>query len=92
MEEDTKNTTLREKKLMDEIESLKSQLATKEREKVETVETLHAMEINCISIGAKLETKIEEYEKLKKDFSVLEREMVYVEKKSAEKDQVFYER
>jgi hypothetical protein len=50
------------------------------------------METNCISIGAKLETKIEEYEKLKKDFAVLEREKEYVEKKSAEKDQVFYER
>jgi hypothetical protein len=50
------------------------------------------METNCISIGAKLEMKIEEYEKLKKDFAVLEREKEYVEKKSAEKDQVFYER
>jgi hypothetical protein len=47
------------------------------------------METNCISIGAKLEMKIEEYEKLKKDFAILEREKEYVEKKSAEKDQVF---
>jgi hypothetical protein len=37
MEEDAKNIALREKKLMDEIESLKSQLTTKEKERVEIV-------------------------------------------------------
>ena len=69
LEEEVKNAALREKGLKEEIESLKSQLVAKEKERVETVETLHNMESRCISIGAKLETKIEEFDNLKKDFA-----------------------
>ena len=67
LEEKVKNAALCEKGLLEEIKSLKSQLATKEKERVETVETLHAMESRCISMEAKLETKTEDFDNLKKD-------------------------
>jgi hypothetical protein len=41
---------------------------------METVEALHNMESRCISVGAKLETKTEEYDNLKKDFEKVVRE------------------
>ena len=44
------------------------------------------MESKCISVGAKLETKIEEFDNLKKDFIKIVKEKNYLEKKSAEKD------
>jgi predicted metal-binding protein len=59
IEDDAKNATLHKKSLVEEINSLKSQLAAKEKERIETVEALHNMESRCISVGAKLETKTE---------------------------------
>jgi chromosome segregation ATPase len=90
IEDDAKNAVLREKGLVEEIKSLKSQLAAKEKERIETVEVLHNMESRCISVGAKLETKIEDYDNLKKELEKVVREKNYVEKKSSEKDQNFY--
>jgi len=52
LEEDAKNAALREKSLLEEIKSLKSQLAAKGKERIETVEALHDMESKCISVGA----------------------------------------
>ena len=57
LEEDAKNAALREKSLLKEIKSLKSQLAAKEKERIETIESLHDMESKCISVKAKLEAK-----------------------------------
>ena len=57
---------LREKSLLKKIKSLKSQLAAKEKERIETVEALHDMESKCISVGAKLEAKTEDFDNLKK--------------------------
>jgi septal ring factor EnvC (AmiA/AmiB activator) len=85
-----KNAALREKSLVEEINSLKSQFAAKEKERIETVEALHNMESRCISVGAKLETKIEDYDNLKKDLEKVLREKNYLEKKSLEKDQNFH--
>ena len=50
------------------------------------------MESRCISIGAKLETKIEEFDNLKKDFAKVVKDRNYLEMKSAEKDQNFYDK
>jgi phage shock protein A len=66
VEDDAKNVAHREKSLVEEIKSLKSQLAAKEKERIETVEALHDTESKCISIGAKLEAKIEDCDNLKK--------------------------
>ena len=66
LEEDAKNTALSEKSLLEEIKSLKSQLIAKEKERIETVEALHDMESKCISVGAKLEAKTEDFDNLKK--------------------------
>jgi septal ring factor EnvC (AmiA/AmiB activator) len=90
IEDDAKNAALREKGLVEEIKSLKSQLAAKEKERIETVEALHNMESRCISVGAKLEAKIEDYDNLKKELEKIVREKNYVEKKSSEKDQNFH--
>jgi hypothetical protein len=90
IEDDAKNAALREKGLVEEIKSLKSQLAAKEKERIETIEALHNMESRCISVGAKLEAKIEDYDNLKKELEKIVREKNYVEKKSSEKDQNFY--
>jgi chromosome segregation ATPase len=81
IEDDAKNVALREKSLVEEINSLKSQLAAKEKERIETVEALHNMESRCISVGAKLEAKTEEYDNLKKDIEKVVREKNYLEKK-----------
>ena len=54
LEEEAKNAVLCEKGLQEEIRSLKSQLAAKEKERVDTIDTLHAIEIRCISMEAKL--------------------------------------
>ena len=43
LEEDVKNAVLHEKSLLEEIKSLKSQLAAKEKERLEKVEALHDM-------------------------------------------------
>jgi hypothetical protein len=48
------------------------------------------MEFRCISVGAKLEMKTEDYENLKKDIEKVMREKNYLEKKSLEKDQNFH--
>jgi hypothetical protein len=69
---------------------LKSQLAAKEKERIETVEALHNMEFRCISVGAKFEAKIEDYDNFKKELEKIVREKNYVEKKSSEKDQNFH--
>jgi chromosome segregation ATPase len=90
IEDDAKNAALCEKGLVEEIKSLKSQLAVKEKERIETVEALHNMESRCISVGAKLETKIEDYDNLKKELQKVVREKNYVKKKSSEKDQNFH--
>jgi hypothetical protein len=90
IDDDAKNTVLREKSLVEEIKSLKSQLAAKEKERIETVEALHNMESWCISVGAKLEAKIEDYDNLKKELEKIVREKNYIEKKSSEKDQNFH--
>ena len=74
LEEDAKNAALREKSLLEEIKSLKSQLAAKEKERVKTVDTLHVIETRCISMEVKLEGKTEEFENLKKDYEKIERE------------------
>ncbi|CAD6212353.1 unnamed protein product [Miscanthus lutarioriparius] len=80
LEEDVKNAALHEKSLLEEIKSLKSQLAAKEKERVETVEALHNMESRCISVEAKLETKIEDLDNLKKDFDKIVKEKNYLKK------------
>jgi hypothetical protein len=87
-----KNAALREKNLVEEIKSLKSQLAAKEKERIEIVEALHDMESKCISVGAKLEAKIGDCDNLKKDLKKIVREKNYLEKKSSEKDQNFYDK
>ena len=92
LEQEAKNAALREKSLLEEIKSLKSQLAAKEKERVETVEALHDMESKCISIGAKLEMKTEDFDNLKKDLDKIVKEKNYLEKKSAEKDQNFHDK
>jgi len=78
--------------LLEEIKSLKSQLVAKEKERVDTIDTLHAIEIRCISMEAKLEIKTEEYDNLRKDFEKIKREKRYPEKKATEKDQSFYDK
>ena len=83
--EEAKNAALHEKSLLEEIKSLKSQLAAKEKERVETVDTLHVIETRCISMEAKLEGNTEEFEILKKDYGKIEREKKYLEKKAAKK-------
>ena len=50
------------------------------------------MESKCISVGAKLETNIEEFDNLKKDFAKIVKEKNYLEKKSVEKDQNFHDK
>jgi hypothetical protein len=58
IKDDAKNVALHKKSLVEEIKSLKSQLAAKEKERIETVEALHDMESKFIYVGAKLEVKI----------------------------------
>ena len=58
VEEEAKNVTLCEKGLLEEIKSLKSQLAVKEKERVETIEALHDMESRCISLGLGLRQRL----------------------------------
>jgi septal ring factor EnvC (AmiA/AmiB activator) len=86
------NAALHEKSLVEEIKSLKSQLAAKEKERIEMVEAIHDMESKCISVGAKLEAKIEDCENLKKDLEKVMREKNYLEKKSSEKNQNFHDK
>jgi hypothetical protein len=92
IEDDAKNVALREKSLVEEIKSFKSQLAAKEKQRIETVETLHDMESKCISVGAKLEAKIEDCDNLRKDLEKVVREKNYLEKKSSKKDQNFHDK
>ena len=92
LEEDVKNAALRKKSLLEDIKSLKSQLAAKEKERIETVEALHDMESKCISVGAKLEAKTEDFDNLKKDLDKIVKEKNYLKKKSAEKDQNFHDK
>jgi hypothetical protein len=92
IEDDAKNATLREKSLVEEILFLKSQLAAKEKEMIETVEALHNMESKYISVGAKLEAKIEDCDNLRKDLEKVVREKNFLEKKSSEKDQNFHDK
>jgi hypothetical protein len=79
LEEDAKNAALHEKSLLEEIKSLKSQLTAKQKERVEIVEALHDMGSKCISIGANLETKIEDFDNLKNDLNNIVREKNYLE-------------
>jgi hypothetical protein len=74
------------KSLVEEIKSLKFQLAAKEKERIEIVEALHDMESKYISVEAKLEVKIEDCDNLKKDLEKIVREKNYLEKKSSKKD------
>jgi chromosome segregation ATPase len=83
IEDDAKNAALREKSLVEEINSLKSQLATKKKERIEIVEALHNMESRCISVGAKLETKTKEYDNLKRDHEKVVGEKNSLEKKNS---------
>jgi septal ring factor EnvC (AmiA/AmiB activator) len=92
IEDDAKNAALHEKSLVGEIKSLKSQLAAKEKERIETVEALHDMESKYISVGAKLEAKTEDSDNLKKDLEKVLREKNYLEKKSSKKDQNFHDK
>lgn len=62
------------------------------RRRVSTVETLHLMESRCISTEAKLQTKGEEYDALKKDLELAKKEVSYLQKKMAERDQYFLEK
>ena len=50
------------------------------------------MESRCISVGAKLETKTEDFDNLKNDFDKILKEKNYLEKKSAEKDHNFHDK
>ena len=50
------------------------------------------MESRCISVEAKLETKTEDFDNLKKDLDKIMKEKNYLEKKSAEKDQKFHDK
>jgi chromosome segregation ATPase len=75
---------------VEEIESLKSQLDAKEKERVETVEALHNVESRCISMEAKLEGKTEDFDNLKEEFDNVVREKKYLEKKAVERDQSFH--
>jgi len=92
LEECAKNATLHKKSLLEEIKSLKSQLAAKEKERIETVEALHEMESKRISVGAKLETKTKDFDNLKKALDKIVKEKNYLEKKSAEQDQNFHDK
>ena len=74
VEEEAKNAALHEKGLLEEIKSLKSQLAAEEKERVETVEALHNMESRCISVGARLEIMTEDFDNLKKDYDKIVKE------------------
>jgi hypothetical protein len=78
--------------LLDEIKSLKNQLAEKEKERVSTVETLHLMESRCISIEANLERKTEEFDNLNVEHRNLEKEKNRLLRKAAEKDQLFFDK
>jgi hypothetical protein len=53
-----KNATLREKSLIEEIKSLKSQLAAKEKERMESIEALHDMESKCILLEPSLKQRL----------------------------------
>jgi hypothetical protein len=77
---------------VEEIKSLKSQLTAKEKERVETIEALHDMESKYISVGAKLEAKIEDCDNLRKDLEKVMREKNYFEKNSSEKYQNFHDK
>jgi hypothetical protein len=59
---------------------------------IETVEALHNMESKYISVGAKLEAKIEDCDNLRKDLEKVVREKNFLEKKSSEKDQNFHDK
>jgi hypothetical protein len=74
LEEDAKNAALREKSLLEEIKSLKSQLTAKEKETIETVEAFHDMESKCIFVGAKLEAKTKDFDNLIKDLDKIVKE------------------
>jgi hypothetical protein len=50
------------------------------------------MESKCISIGAKLEMKTEDFDNLKKDLDNIVKEKKYPDEKSAEKDQNFHDK
>ena len=89
LKEDAKNAALHEKSLPEKIKSLKSQLATKEKERVETVEDLHDMESKCISIGAKLETKTEDFDNLKKDLDKIVKEKNILRRSLLRKIKIF---
>ena len=89
LEEEAKNVALHEKSLLEEIKPLKSQLAAKEKERVETVNTLHVIETRCISMEAKLEGKTEEFENLKKDYEKIEREKKYLKRWKLKRIKVF---
>ena len=89
LEEQAKNVALHEKNLLEEIKSLKPQLAAKEKERVETVNTLHVIETRCISMEVKHEGKTEEFENLKKDYEKIEREKKYLEKRQLRRVKVF---
>jgi hypothetical protein len=92
IKDDAKNATLREKSLAEEITFLKSQLAAKKKERIETVEALHDMESKYISFGAKLEAKIEDCDNLRKDLEKVVREKNYLKKNSSEKDLNFHDK
>jgi len=89
VEEEAKNAALREKGLLEDVKSLKSQLAAKEKEKVETVEALHNIESRCISVGAKLETKTEDFDNLKKDFDKIVKEKITLRRNLLRKIKIF---
>jgi chromosome segregation ATPase len=92
IEDDAKNTTLHKKSLVEEIKYLKSQLAAKEKERIDMVEALHDMKSKCISVEAKLEAKTKDCDNLKKDLEKVLREKNYLKKKSSEKDQNFHDK
>jgi nucleosome binding factor SPN SPT16 subunit len=49
-------SVIREKKLIEQIASLKAHLAAKETERIFIVQSLHKMEMSMITISATLET------------------------------------
>jgi predicted nucleic acid-binding Zn-ribbon protein len=78
--------------LMDEIESLKSQLATKERERVETIETLHAMEQIVFLLERSLRRKLKNMRSLKRILPSLKERRNMLKRSLLKKIKFFYER
>lgn len=88
-EEKEKETALRERDLLLEIDSLKSQLAGKQRERDDAVSSYHVMEGKAIGALARVEEKEEECAKLQTENAKLKESLRHLEKKMLERDEDF---